>query len=80
MTFTECVLFCAENREMVKHFDRLRGTNLSLRGSPIDLAIDESTGRRDHDLALFTAFIFDAVWCRLPPELFEAASQEGRDG
>lgn len=73
MTFHECILYCAGNRELVHHFDRLRGTNLSLRGAPIDLAVDKASGRLDDDLGLFVAFVFDAVWCRLPPEIFEAA-------
>ena len=75
MTFTECVKFCAGNAEMVRQFDRLRGTNLSLRGSALDLAVDEATGRLRHDLALWVAFVYDAVWLRLPPDLFEATEE-----
>ena len=66
MTFNECVLYCAENKELIENFDRLRGTNLSRRGSPIELMIDDSTGRLQHDLSLFCAFVFEFVWIRLP--------------
>lgn len=71
MTFEECVLFCAANRELVHHFDRLTGSNLSLKGTPVDLAIDQSTGRLNHDLGAFVAFVYECVWIRLPPECFE---------
>jgi hypothetical protein len=70
VTFIDCVLYCAGNREMVHHFDRLRGTNLSLRGGGLALAIDQATGRLDHDLALFIEFVWDCVWTRLPPDTF----------
>lgn len=68
VTFLDCLFECAGNAEMVRHFDRLRGTNLSLRGGPINLAVDQATGRLDHDLALFVDFVWDCVWIRLPPE------------
>ena len=65
MTFYGCLMECANNQELVKEFDRLRGTNLSLRGSPIEIEIDKSTGRLDHDLKLFVDFVWECVWRRL---------------
>jgi hypothetical protein len=46
MTFEECVLDCAANKELVYEFDRLTGHNLSMKGSPIVLMIDEATGKQ----------------------------------
>ena len=53
---------CAGNGELLAHYDRLRGTNLSGRGTPIDRMIDEATGRLEAEAVGF----FD--WCR---EMFE---------
>lgn len=53
---------CAGNRELLANYDRLRGTNLSGRGSPIDRLIDEATGKLEEEALAF----FD--WCR---EMFE---------
>lgn len=70
MTFEDCVLYCARNRELVHHFDRLTGSNLSLKGSGLDLAIDEATGRVRGDAQEFITFVWECVWIRLPPEAF----------
>jgi len=42
MTFSEVALQCAGNDELVSNFDRLRGTNISRKGAPIELAIDQT--------------------------------------
>lgn len=53
---------CAGNRELLANYDRLRGTNLSGRGTPIERMIDEATGRLEEEALEF----FD--WCR---EMFD---------
>lgn len=65
MTFEECVMECAKNQELVKEFDRLAGTNLQLKGAPIELAIDKATGKLADDLQSFVAFVWECVWSRL---------------
>lgn len=69
LTFTDCLMQTAAHAEFVAEFDHLMGCNLSLKGLPIELMIDEACGRLDHDLALFVAFVKDVVWDRLPPEI-----------
>jgi len=66
MTFLDCLYAAASNRELVSEFDRLRGTNLSLRGTGLELEIDKATGRLDSDVEAFIAFVWDCVWTRLP--------------
>lgn len=61
---------CAGNCELLANYDRLRGTNLSGRGSPIDRLIDEATGKLEAEALAF----FD--WCR---ELFERLGWEAAD-
>lgn len=70
MTLHECLLYCARDRELVANFDRLCGTNLSFRGTAIELAIDKVTGRQDSELERFVHFVIECVWLRLPEECF----------
>ncbi len=67
MTFTPLEVLSAAlaNPEFVAEFDRLSGTNLSLVGSPLELQIDKSTGRLEHDVRKFLSFIGDLAE-RLP--------------
>lgn len=67
MTFTECVMECAGNSELVAEFDRLSGSNLSLKGAKIELMIDEATGRLNAELAMFVSFVYERVWTRIEP-------------
>jgi hypothetical protein len=70
MTFNECVLYCAGSRGLVAQFDRLTGSNLCMRGTPVDLMVDEATGRQREELVRFMAFVFECIWTRLPEEAF----------
>jgi hypothetical protein len=63
-------MHCFENKELVRQFDRLWGTSLGKRLSPVHFAIDEATGKLEHDLGLFVAFVDDCIWQRLPDEAF----------
>ncbi len=65
MTFKEILLESAANKELVKEFDRLNGTNLSLKGSGLDLEIDKASGRLEDDMKLFIEFVYEFVWLRL---------------
>ena len=71
MTFEEVVQECLATPELVREFDRLRGTSLSATG--INAAVDQATGKRAEDLRKFFAFVKEYVWVRLlanqPPRL-----------
>lgn len=64
VSFAACLIQCACNKELVHQYDRLKGTNLSLRGTGLDLAIDQVSGRLDSDLAGFMEFCWDVVFLR----------------
>jgi hypothetical protein len=68
LTFLGCVLRSLDNDELVAHFDRLTGRNVGRKGSPLDLVIDDATGRQADDLDAFIGFVRDVVWDRLPAE------------
>lgn len=65
MTFPECVREAFNNRELLAEFDRLKGTNLSLRGTALDLKIDFASGRFEPEIEQFVEFMKECVWDRL---------------
>jgi hypothetical protein len=63
--FLQCLREAAANKELVAQFDRLTGSNLSMRGAPIELEIDRTTGRQREELRRFAEFVRDAVYLPL---------------
>ena len=64
ISFAECLAHCAGHQELIANFDRLAGSNLSLRGSGLDLAIDQTTGRLDAEIEAFIEFCWECVFLR----------------
>ena len=62
VTFAEFVFLCAEDKGLVREFDRLTGSNLSMIGTGLDLMIDRATGRTAEGLEQFIAFVHEFVW------------------
>lgn len=65
MTFEDCVRASFSDRSLVAEFDRLNGTNLSLRGTGLDLQIDFASGRFEGEVKEFVEFVKECVWSRL---------------
>jgi hypothetical protein len=63
--FHVCLNAAVRERELVENFDRLYGANLCRRGAPLDLTIDEATGRQSADMERFCEFVFDFVYARM---------------
>lgn len=68
MTFEECFIHCLNDHELLKEFDRLRGTSLSGSGSLMSELVDVASGKRTLDLAEFLKFVKECVWDRMPQE------------
>ena len=68
MNFIEVLGVCVRNKELVREFDRLNGANLSMMGSPIDLMVDEATGKQKDDLRKFVDFVYEFIWLRVELE------------
>lgn len=66
LTFWECLQECTRNAELLKYFDQLHATNLSLRGSALELEIDKATGKMDQEIERFIHFCWDVVFTRFP--------------
>ena len=62
MNFAEVVKECISNKEFISQYDRLKGSNLQRKGSPVDLAIDDSSGRYESELFEFFDFVVEYVW------------------
>lgn len=67
LTFLECVIASFESIELIAQFDRLWGTNILLRGAPIDSQIDLATGRHKEDMQQFIRFVWNYIFIRIPP-------------
>ena len=65
--FVHDFLTSDDGRELLEEFDRLRGTNLSLKGTALELQIDQSSGRWEHDAKLFAEFFRECVLERIKP-------------
>ncbi len=57
--FLECLGLALHDKELIAQFDRLKGHNLSRVGTPLDLMIDDSTGRTEQAMDDFTDFVWD---------------------
>ena len=65
VTFAEMVFKCAETPALVAEFDRLTGSNLSMKGSGLERMIDDATGRTAEGVEAFVAFVHEFVWLPL---------------
>lgn len=65
MTFADCCRESFNNRELLAEFDRLKGTNLSLRGTAFELQIDFASGRFEGEMEQFVEFVKECIWSRL---------------
>jgi hypothetical protein len=64
LTFATCLAQCAADSALVANYDRLRGTNLSQKGSGLLLEIDRVTGRLESELRDFVDFCWTVVFKR----------------
>lgn len=71
LSFMLCVREAAGTLELVSQVDRLYGTAIVARKTPIDRMIDEATGKHDADMQTFLRFVWNFVFCALrssPPD------------
>lgn len=47
---------CVQSDELIAQYDRLKGTNLSRKGSGLSIFIDDTTGKFDSDAKAFLDF------------------------
>jgi len=55
---------CINVPELIENFDRLKGTNISRKEHPINLMIDEATGKLHADMEAFVEFCWECVFMR----------------
>lgn len=69
VSFSQCLQEVSKNKDFLKQIDRLTGSNLSRKGAPLDLLIDEATGRTRLDLQTLIHFAYEYVWLTLKPSV-----------
>lgn len=62
IAFSSALIECCRNREFLQEYDRLHGTNLSFRGSAIEIAIDLAACRQQQELRKFAVFVWNTVF------------------
>ncbi len=72
MTLEQCLMQCAATPEFVREFDRLNHSDLARRGIPINIMIDDATGKTDADIKKFVAFVAEFIWLPLVAKEVEA--------
>ena len=65
VTFCECLMACASTKPLVKEFDRLLQANLQRSGAPVELMIDDATGKTNDDIEKFIRFVWETTFLRL---------------
>lgn len=65
MTFLHCMEQCVLNLELLANFDRLNGTHLILRRTPIKIGAEAHHDTQTEDLRKFIKFCWDYVFTRL---------------
>ena len=66
--FYQTLMEAAGEKELLKEFDRLSGSNLLGIGRSFDSMIDEATGKQAEDIINFVNFVHDIVYVPLMNE------------
>lgn len=66
LSFMACVEACTESLELVAQVDRLYKTNILRKGAPINLMVDDATGKADDDKQTFLRFVWNCIFIRVP--------------
>jgi hypothetical protein len=64
VSFHSCLMECIGNQELVENYDRLYGSNISLKGSGLALEIDKVCGRQETEFRDFIEFCWEYVFTR----------------
>jgi len=65
MTFPECVQHCFGNKDFVREYDRLHGSNLAHSGHPLEVEVDYASGRMSPEMWAFIDFVAQVIWAPL---------------
>jgi len=62
LTFADVLTTCTHNQEFRENYNRLRPARIGA------WPVGTRTSVKEKEFARFAAFVYDVVWCRLPPE------------
>jgi hypothetical protein len=66
LSYMRCLEEAIGTPELIRSFDRLYGYNISRRGAPLELAIDDATGFTEAGIIEFMNFVWEFVFTRIP--------------
>jgi hypothetical protein len=66
LRFMTCVGAALGNMDLLREFDRLKGTTLVSRRAPIEVMVDQATGKQDADIQAFLRFVWNDIFTRTP--------------
>ena len=66
LSFMVCLEETAGTIELVKQFDRLHGSSFATRRAPLEVMIDEATGKQDADIQELFRFVWNMIFLRVP--------------
>lgn len=61
-SYLACLFVASNIPELVAEFDRLTGFDLSRKGAPINLMIDDATGHTDEAAKAFLKFVDECIY------------------
>lgn len=61
--FFVCLKEVLETEGLVENFNRLYGASLGVHKQPIELMVDQATGKANDDMSKFIDFCWDTVFC-----------------
>lgn len=62
-----CVDAVIKQPSFTAAYDRLAGSNLSMKGSNLDLMIDKASGRQAAEIKEFIDFVYEHIFLLTPP-------------
>ncbi len=78
-TFEQVLMHCAATPDLVAQFDRLTGSNLARKGAPINLMVDDATGKTNDDVAAFVKFVHDVIYTPWASEILSQVLADRSD-
>ncbi|WP_368640452.1 hypothetical protein ABRZ04_04355 [Castellaniella ginsengisoli] len=73
--FLACLSEAINTPELVRQHDRLYGSTLMSRATPIEQMVDRATGKTNDDMRAFVEFVHRCIYLTLPDEAIESLRQ-----
>lgn len=62
MSFEDCVKMVWETPELIEQYNRLTGSKIQAKRSPLEMMIDDASGYEKAEMFKFFDFVYKYVW------------------